>query len=94
MWWPYQKTPYFDWEKQIDEIFETGVQELDKNKRKDLYRKWIDIAYREQPFIYTTTGKRVIAIRKKFGNLFPSPSPERTAAFHNIDEIFLLDSAQ
>ncbi len=88
LWWPDEKTPSYDWEKRVDEIFEAGIHEMDKNKRKDLYREWIGILYEQQPFIYTTTPERVVAIRRKFGNLFPSPSPNRNAAFHNEEEIF------
>ncbi|HZK79718.1 MAG TPA: ABC transporter substrate-binding protein [Humisphaera sp.] len=94
LWWPFQKTPGFAWEKREDDIFETSVSELDKNKRKEMYREWVGILYKEQPFIYTTTPERVVAVRRKFGNLFPSPSPLRTAVFHNEQEIFILDSAR
>lgn len=94
MWWPEQKTPGFDWEKRIDDIFENGIQELDRNKRKAMYREYLDIAYREQPFIYIDDPERVVAVRKKFGNLYPSPDPTRNATFFNDDEIFILDSAR
>lgn len=94
MWWPFQKSPSFDWEKREDDIFAAAIQEMDRNRRKALYGEWVGILYREQPFIYTTTTERVVAIRNKFGNLFPSPSPGRNAVFHNEDEIFILDSAR
>jgi peptide/nickel transport system substrate-binding protein len=94
LWWPFQKTPSYDWEKREDDIFDTAIAEMDRKKRKELYGEWVGILYREQPLIYTTTTERVVAIRRKFGNLFPSPSPSRTAAFHNEDEIFILDSAK
>ena len=59
LWWPKQKTPGFPWEKRIDEIFDQGVQELDKSKRKAMYGEWIEIVYDEQPFIYLTVPERV-----------------------------------
>jgi peptide/nickel transport system substrate-binding protein len=91
MWWPNQKAPATNWEKRIDEIFLQGIQELDRNKRKELYREWVGILHREEPLVYTTIPERVVAVRRKFGNLFPSPSPLRTvnATFHNEDEIFI-----
>jgi len=91
MWWPNQTSPATAWEKRIDDIFLQAVQELDRNKRKELYREWIGILYREQPLVYTTIPERVVAVRRKFGNLFPSPSPLRTinAVFHNEEEIFI-----
>jgi peptide/nickel transport system substrate-binding protein len=92
LWWPEQQTPGFPWEKRIDEVFAAGIQELDKNKRKAIYREYLEINYREQPFIYTTDPERVAAVRLKFGNLYPSPEPTRNAVFHNDEEIFILDS--
>jgi peptide/nickel transport system substrate-binding protein len=88
MWWPFQKTPSFPWEKRIDEVFSTGIQELDKAKRKALYREFVKIIYEEQPYIYTTTPERVVAVRKRFGNMFPAPAP-RYAATHNLEEVFV-----
>jgi len=85
MWWPREKAPSFAWEKSIDDIFEQGIQEMDKAKRKDIYRKWIEIIYREQPFIYLTCGEQVIALRNRFGNIFPAP----LGLLHNEEEIFV-----
>jgi peptide/nickel transport system substrate-binding protein len=90
MWWPYQKSPSFAWEKRIDEIFNLGAQELDKPKRKELYHEFVKILYDEQPYIYTTTLERVVAVRNRFGNLFPAPSP-LYATVHNLEEIYVLD---
>lgn len=94
LWWPSEKEPSFPWEKRIDEIFNQGIQELDKNKRRALYREWIEIVYREQPMVYTAMQERVIAVRNKFGNFFPSSYPIRFAAWHNEEEIFVLPSAR
>jgi peptide/nickel transport system substrate-binding protein len=94
MWWPNQKSPATDWERRTDEIFLQGIQELDREKRKQLYGEWVGIMYREQPLVFTTIPERVVAVRRKYGNLFPSPSVSRAlnAVFHNEDEIFLLDA--
>ena len=91
MWWPEQKTPGFDWEKQIDDVYLTGIQEMDKEKRKAIYRKWVEIAYREQPFVYLTVPERVVAVRRRFGNLAPgTQGPDADfAMFNNEDEIFV-----
>ncbi len=87
MWWPEQKTPSFDWEKRIDEIFAAGVQELDPQKRKQIYREWIEIVHREQPVVYLTVRERVSALRNRFGNVFPA---EVGGLFHNEEQIFVL----
>jgi peptide/nickel transport system substrate-binding protein len=89
MWWPYQKTPSFDWEKRIDEIFLTGIQEMDKDKRKDLYREFVQIMYEQQPFIYTAIADRVIGVRNRIGNFFPPPYPNVYIIWHNIDEMYI-----
>ena len=93
LWWPKQAKPGFPWEKRIDEIFVQGVQELDPAKRKALYGEAFRIAYEQQPMVYLAAKERVDAIRNKFGNVFPSPEPRwEFAAFHNEDEMFLLDA--
>jgi peptide/nickel transport system substrate-binding protein len=91
MWWPEQKTPGFDWEKQIDDVYLTGIQEMDKEKRKAIYKKWVEIAYREQPFVYLTVPERVVAVRRRFGNLAPGTQGPVAdfAMFNNEDEIFV-----
>jgi peptide/nickel transport system substrate-binding protein len=94
LWWPNQKTPGFDWERRIDEIFDQAIQELDRDKRKAMYREWIDIIVREQPLIHTAEPERVAAVRHKFGNFFPPAYPNRYATMHNLQEIFILDSAR
>lgn len=94
LWWPNQKTPGFDWERRIDEIFDQAIQELDPAKRKSLYRQWIEIVAREQPMIFTAEMERVVAVRRKFGNFFPPAYPNRYATTHNIQEMFVLDSAR
>lgn len=92
MWWPNQKTPGFAWEKRIDEIYLQGIQELDKAKRKALYREWVEIVHREQPFVYTYSQERVAAVRNRFGNLFPAPGPGQSenVVVHNEEEMFVL----
>jgi peptide/nickel transport system substrate-binding protein len=87
IWWPDQKTPSFPWEKRIDEIFASGIRELDPVKRKALYREWIEIVYREQPVIYLTVSERVAALRNRFGNVFPAEVGE---LLHNQQELFVL----
>ena len=85
-WYPKQKKPATEWEKEIDEIFIKGVQILDKKQRKKLYDKWQKIASEELPLIYTVLSESMFAIRNKFGNLKPTPYG---GAFHNIEEIYI-----
>jgi peptide/nickel transport system substrate-binding protein len=94
LWWPKEPQPSFPWEKRIDEIFYTGIQELDREKRKAIYKEVTDISREQQPVIFLAVKERVDAVRNKFGNLFPSPAPLwEFASLHNEEELFLLDKA-
>lgn len=86
MWYPRQEKPVTPWEARIDAIFEAGVQELDRVKRKALYDEWQAIVARELPFIYTVLAHNIFAVRNKFGNLQPN---SYGGAFHNLEEIFI-----
>ena len=91
MWWPNQKTPSTDWEKRIDEIFLQGIQELDKSKRREMYGEWVGIAREQQPFVYLYSPERVVALRNRFGNVFPPPGPGMAYNIitHNEEEMFV-----
>ncbi len=86
MWYPKQKEPATEWELEIDEIFNKGVQELDKDKRKVLYDRWQEIVSAKLPFIYTVLPSSIFAVRNKFENLNPT---SYGGAFHNIEELYL-----
>jgi ABC-type transport system substrate-binding protein len=89
MWWPNQKTPSTDWEKAIDQTFQQGIEELEPAKRKEIYRKWVQICVEQQPMNFLVQPTRVRAVRNKFGNLFPSPRANWQGIWHNEDEIFV-----
>lgn len=91
MWYPKQEKPATSWEKEIDEIFNQGVQELDKAKRKRLYDRWQEIVADEVPFIYTVLPTSLFAVRNKFGNLFPTAYG---GAFHNLEYIFVQEKTK
>jgi peptide/nickel transport system substrate-binding protein len=87
-WYPRQKEPATEWEARIDKIFELGVQELDRNKRKELYDEWQVIVSEQVPLVYTVLPESIFAVRNKFGNLYPTAFG---GAFHNIEEIYILE---
>ena len=86
MWHPRQEQPATEWEKELDDIFDQGVQEFDHAKRKQLYNRWQEIAAEQQPLIHTVTSAVIFAIKNKFGNLKPSAYG---GSLHNIEEIYL-----
>ena len=80
------ETDTLDWEKEIDNIYEKGALEHSFNKRKKLYDRYQEIIYEQKAIIYLYSPLQIIAIRKKFGNIFPTPLGGIT---HNLDEIFI-----
>ncbi len=80
------ETDILDWEREIDDIYEKGALELSFDKRKKLYDKYQEIIYEQKAIIYLYSPLQIIAIRKKFGNVFPTPLGGIT---HNLEEIFV-----
>jgi ABC-type transport system substrate-binding protein len=64
---------------------------MDKTKRKELYRELIRILHEQQPFVEIYTVERVVALRNKFGNVFPPPGPgqAQNIIVHNEEELFV-----
>lgn len=74
------------WEKEIDELYEEGAKTVDFEKRKEIYDRYQEIIYEQNPFIYIYSPLRIYAIRNKFGNLNPAPIGGAT---HNLEEIYI-----
>ena len=74
-----------DFEKRLDEIFDKGALQTDINKRKTLYDEYQQIIYDQKPIIYLYSPVRIVAIRKKFKNIFPS---SLSGVTYNIEEIY------
>lgn len=74
------------WENELNNIFEEGALKLSYEERKPIYDKYQTIIYDEKPLIYLYSPIRITAIRKKFGNIYPSPL---SGLLYNIDEIYV-----
>ncbi len=72
-------------EKELDEIFENGALQTDFSKRKALYDRYQQIIYDEKPIIYLYSPVRIVAIRKKFKNIYPS---QLSGLIYNLEEIY------
>ena len=72
-------------EKQLDEIFDKAALEPKFEERKKLYDEYQQIIYDERPVIYLYSPTRIVAIRKKFKNIFPS---KLSGITYNIEEIY------
>ena len=76
----------FEWEKELDKIFKEGAEEISYEKRKSIYDKYQEIIYEEKPMIYLFSPIRIIAVRNKLKNIFPS---SLGGILHNLDEIYI-----
>jgi len=74
------------WEQKLDKIFDEASLKITFKDRKKFYDKYQQIIYDEKPIIYLYSPIRVTAIRKKFGNIYPSPL---SGVSYNLDEIFI-----
>lgn len=79
-------TDRLDWEVKLDKIIDEASLKITFNDRKKLYDEYQQIIYDQKPIIYLYSPIRVIAIRKKFGNIYPSPL---AGVAYNLDEIYI-----
>ncbi len=76
----------YTWEKELDELFGNGALKLNFEERKPIYDRYQEIVYEENPVIYLYSPTRIIAIRKKIKNIFPTPL---SGLLYNLDEIYI-----
>ncbi len=75
-----------DFEAEIDILMEKGAQELEHDKRKIYYDKVQEIVYDECPMIYLYSPLRLIAVRNRVGNIYPTLLG---GVIHNIPELYI-----
>lgn len=83
---PEENKKLFDWERQLNSLFDRASLELDFDKRKALYEQYQQLIYDEKPIIYLYSPIRITAIRNKFGNIHPTPLG---GVVHNIEEVYI-----
>lgn len=76
----------FEWEKELDALFEQGALRLSYTERKPIYDRFQEIIYEEKPIIYLYSPIRISAIRTKFKNIFPT---SLSGLVYNLDEIYI-----
>ncbi|MBE7709181.1 MAG: ABC transporter substrate-binding protein [Cyanobacteria bacterium SIG32] len=86
-----KNSPRYNFEKRIDELFTKGALATKFEDRKKYYDEYQQIIYDEKPFIYLYAPTRIIAIRNKFKNIFPTSLGGVT---YNIEEIFIDNEIQ
>ena len=72
LWNPGQAQPATDWEAEIDDLYVRGSQELDHDRRVEIYHRAQEVAAENVPIIYTTLSERLSAVRNVFGNTTPT----------------------
>jgi peptide/nickel transport system substrate-binding protein len=66
---PIQGWQVSDWEKEIDNLFDAGVKELDDKKRKEIYGRFQKIVAEQVPFIYLVNSLSLEAVRDRIKNI-------------------------
>ncbi len=61
-----------DFEKELDEIYDKAASELEFEKRKIYYDRYQEIIAEECPMIYLYSPLRLIAVRNRVGNVYPT----------------------
>ena len=83
---PQENKILFPWEKKLNELFDKASLELDFDKRKLIYEEYQKLIYDEKPIIYLYSPIRIVAIRKKFANIYPTPLG---GVAHNLEEVYV-----
>ncbi len=73
-----------DWEKEIEQLYLEGAQELEREKRKEIYSKAQQLVSEYVPFIYLVNPYSLAAVRNRFEGIEYSPLG---GAFWNIEKI-------
>ena len=80
------KAKILPWEKELDYLYTQGALATEFEDRKKYYDKYQEIVYNEKPMIYIYSPIRIVALRNKFKNIYPSSLGGIT---HNIEEIYI-----
>lgn len=80
------KAKILPWEKELDYLYTQGALATKFEDRKKYYDKYQEIVYKEKPMIYIYSPIRIVALRNKFKNIYPSGLSGIT---HNIEEIYI-----
>ena len=76
----------YDFEKRLDYLYTQGALAVNFDERKKYYDEYQKIVYDEKPLIYIYSPIRIVALRNKFKNIYPTSLGGVT---HNIEEIYI-----
>ena len=79
----------YNFEKRIDYLYTQGALATKFADRKRFYDEYQAIVYDEKPLIYIYSPIRIVALRNKYQNIYPTSLGGVT---HNIEEIWRVSS--
>lgn len=85
--WNTSKKVQDAYEQEIEDIFNLAAKTIDEDKRKQLFFRWQEIVSDELPMIYTAVSYSLYAVRRRFGNLYPTVY----SAFGEIEHVYIRD---
>jgi peptide/nickel transport system substrate-binding protein len=59
--------------KRVEQLFDQGVREFDREKRKQIYQEIQNIISTDAPYVFLTTDLNYIGISNRVGGIEPSP---------------------
>lgn len=71
-----------------DKLIKEGLLELDQEKRKAIYQKWVMLANEELPYLFLTQGKSMYAVTSRVKGLNIGAYWDWT---YNIEKLELID---
>ncbi len=77
-----------DWEKKIEQLYVAGSQEVDMDKRKQIYNEAQELVSEYLPFIYLVNPYSLAAVKNRFEGIEYSALG---GAFWNIEELSVTD---
>jgi len=72
-WWPAQKTPATDWEREIDTLMLQQSTSADRAVRKKAFDRVQQIAYDQEPILYLVSHDYLTAISPSVKGAQPVP---------------------
>jgi ABC-type transport system substrate-binding protein len=79
-----------DYEQRIAEIFNLAVQEIDEEKRAQLYFEWQRIDREHSHFIYLPIDEVILGVNNRLGNIhLTSHLAAMESLIHNIEYIYV-----
>ncbi|MDJ0731455.1 MAG: ABC transporter substrate-binding protein [Crocosphaera sp.] len=80
-----------DWEKNIEQLYVAGSQELDMDKRKEIYNEAQTLVSEYLPFIYLVNPYSLAAVKNRFDGIEYSALG---GAFWNIEKLSVADVSE